>query len=85
MKHPSLAPSRSAVEYEEFSSRGGEFVEPNPNIFVFHLPSDVDDVRLRSIFTPLGEILNVKVRIVKNFQSSVDFVFPLSYCKRGRG
>jgi hypothetical protein len=31
-------------------------------LFVFHLPSDIDDTRLAHLFSPFGEVESVKVR-----------------------
>lgn len=48
---------------------------PNPNIFVFHLPNEVDDEALRQMFSPYGNIVSVKVVTDKNTGVSRGFGF----------
>jgi RNA recognition motif-containing protein len=48
---------------------------PGTNLFIFHLPPDLDDAGLYSLFKPFGEVLSVKVMTDKMTGVSKGFGF----------
>ena len=48
-------------------------VSPEANLFVFNLPPEYDDDKLRELFSPFGEILSAKVQMMNDFDDQVIF------------
>jgi len=68
----SLSPQSSALAgYSGGGSSSGQGV----NLFIFHLPSDVDDAGLYRLFSPFGALESVKVMADRNTGASKGYGF----------
>lgn len=56
-------------------SKAASSTAPSPNLFVFHLPTEWDDNKLKSTFEPYGNIVSAKVFFDKASNLSKGFGF----------
>jgi CUG-BP- and ETR3-like factor len=69
------SPLTSPLHYEHASSTKPIEGPPGANLFVYHLPKEVSDADLMTLFNPFGYILSAKVYMDKKTEESKGFGF----------